>query len=102
MQALTMFADYRVPQILRHLGVFVYTEKLAVDVDARKEIPCGSEEEIEIRACTIIAVEMLHRALLRLGVEDVIEIEIDWLLWQQGEKIKDDIAPHHRTKTIYY
>lgn len=102
MQCLTMFADYRVPQILRDLGVFVYSEQLAADIDARKVIPCGSEEEIEIRACTIIAVEMLHQALLRLGVEDVIEIEIDWLLWQQGEKIKDEIAPHHRTLTIYY
>ena len=26
---LTMFADYRVPQILRHRGIFVYSEALA-------------------------------------------------------------------------
>ena len=102
MQALTMFADYRVPQILRNLGIFVYTDELAAAIDAREEIRCGSEEEIEIRACTIVAVEMLHRALHRRGVTDVIEIEIDWLLWQQGERAKDDIAPHHRTLTIYY
>lgn len=102
MNALTMFADYRVPQILRNLGVFVYTAELAADIDTKKEIPFGSEEETEIRACTIIAVEMLRNALLRQGVDNVIEIEIDWLLWQQGEKIKDEIAPHHRTLTIYY
>jgi hypothetical protein len=102
MEALTMFADYRVPQILRNLGIFLYSDTLAADIDSKREIPFGSEAEIEIRACTIIAVEMLHKALIRLGVEDVIEIEIDWLLWQQGEKIKDEIAPHHRTLTIYY
>lgn len=102
MQALTMFADYRVPQILRNLGIFVYSDQLASDIDAKKEIPFGSDEEIEIRACTIVAVEMLQKALCQNGVTDVIEIEIDWLLWQQGEKIKDEIAPHHRTLTIYY
>lgn len=102
MQDLTMFADYRVPQILRHVGIFEYSDQLAGDVDARREICFGSEAESEIRACTIIAVEMLHSALVRLGVKDVIEVEIDWLLWQQGEKIKDEIAPHHRTLTIYY
>ena len=26
---LTMFADYRVPQILRHIGVFIYSIELA-------------------------------------------------------------------------
>ena len=102
MEALTMFADYRVPQILRSLGIFIYSNELSAKIDARDEIQCGCEEEIEIRACTIIAVEMLHHALCRLGVNNIIEIEIDWLLWQQGEKIKDDIAPHHRTLTIFY
>ena len=32
-EKLTMFADYRVPQILRHLGIFVYAESLAKAID---------------------------------------------------------------------
>lgn len=44
--SLTMFADYRVPQILRARGVLEYSEALARAVDARKELPPGSEEEV--------------------------------------------------------
>ncbi len=32
-------------------------------VDSQRQIPAGSEMEVEIRACTIAAVEMLQRAL---------------------------------------
>lgn len=98
---ITMFADYRVPQILRHMGIMVYSEELARKVDALEVIPFGSEEEIEIRAATIVAVEQLQQALQRAG-RTFLELEVDWLLWQWGEAIKDTILPHHRTLTIYY
>mmetsp|Transcript_5003 Transcript_5003/g.7644 ORF Transcript_5003/g.7644 Transcript_5003/m.7644 type:complete len:329 (+) Transcript_5003:31-1017(+) len=101
MGELTMFADYRVPQILRQMGVLVYDPSLASKIDQKTLIPFGSEEEVEIRACTIIAVEKLKEALVKRG-RDIIVIEVDWLLWQLGEKLKDDIPPHHRTLTIYY
>lgn len=96
-----MFADYRVPQILRSMGILEYTLDLNTRIDNCVEIPFGSEEEIEIRACTVIAVELLQKSLFDLGVNLLI-IEVDWLLWQQGEAVKDEIAPHHRTLTIYY
>lgn len=98
---LTMFADYRVPQILREMGIMKYSASLAERIDSYTEIPFGSEEEIEIRAQTIIAVDKLHAALTALGVS-LLVIELDWLLWQKGEALKDSIKPHHRTKTIYY
>lgn len=101
MDQLTMFADYRVPQILRHMGVMVYAPELARKVDALEVLPFGSEEEVEIRAVTIVAVEKLKDCLRRSGRE-LLAIEIDWLLWQWGEAMKDDILPHHRTLTIYY
>ena len=34
-----------------------------LQVDTRKELPSGSEQEVEIRACTVIAVEHLRDAL---------------------------------------
>ena len=66
-----------------------------------QEIPFGSAQETEIRACTVVAVEMLQKELLIEGV-NLLSVEVDWILWQRGEDIKDQIAPHHRTLTIYY
>lgn len=36
-------ADYRVPQLLRPMGVLCYSDALAATVDARRELPAGSE-----------------------------------------------------------
>ena len=44
-----MFADYRVPQILRHVGILRYSPALCARVDARTEVPFASDEETEIR-----------------------------------------------------
>ncbi len=98
---LTMFADYRVPQILRHMGVLRYSEALAHKVDTKQEIPFGSDEETEIRAATIVAVDLLQKELHKQGLS-LLVLEVDWLLWQWGERVKDEIPPHHRTLTIYY
>ena len=59
LEYLTMFADYRVPQTLRHAGIFEYNKELAELIDAEKELPYSSKYEIEIRAATIVAVEMI-------------------------------------------
>jgi hypothetical protein len=98
---LTMFADYRVPQILRAMKILEYSSSLAQKVDNMVEIVSASEEEVELRAATVIAVDMLQKKLEGRGV-NVLVIELDWLLWQIGERTKDTLAPHHRTLTIYY
>lgn len=56
---LTMFADYRVPQILRHLGILVYGQELAQKVDSETELPYSSPEEVQIRAATVLAVQKI-------------------------------------------
>jgi hypothetical protein len=83
------------------LGIISYSEPLREKIDSLRELHFGSEEEIEIRACTVTAVEMIQKVFKEKGVE-LLVIEIDWLLWQIGEKKKDEIPPHHRTLTIYY
>mmetsp|Transcript_10280 Transcript_10280/g.26343 ORF Transcript_10280/g.26343 Transcript_10280/m.26343 type:complete len:329 (+) Transcript_10280:43-1029(+) len=98
---LTMFADYRVPQLLRHVGALRYSAEVAEQIDGKKQIAFGSELETEIRAATVVAVERLQQRLAVKGV-DVLVVEVDWLLWNQGEKDLDVMAPHHRTLTIYY
>lgn len=98
---LTMFADYRVPQILAHLGVMEYDHILEAKIGGGVELQAGSEEEVEIRAACVQAVEGLRDALARRGVT-VTSVEIDWRLWHEGERIKKDIQPHHRTLTCFY
>ena len=102
MDQLTMFADYRIPQILRHVGILEYSEILASRVDNFEVIPFGCDEESEIRACTVIAVEELRAKILEKTGQSLTSVEIDWLLWNWGEQVKDTIKPHHRTLTIFY
>ena len=100
-EELTMFADYRVPQVLHSRQVLTYAPDLDNVVRNKGQIPSGSEMEIEIRAATIQAVERLREILHTRG-QDFQVIEIDWMLWQYGEKRKDELVPHHRTLSIYY
>ena len=64
-----MFADYRVPQILRAKGILKYDKHLSDLVDNKKELPHGSKEEIEIRAATIQSVEKIKNILKEHGRE---------------------------------
>lgn len=65
------------------------------------EIPAGSEEEVEIRAATVQAVEMMH-ALLEPRHVGITRVTLDWLLWTAGERNERALPPHHRALTCYY
>jgi len=43
---LTMFADYRVPQILLHLNVLEYSEDLKKKIADKVVLPHGGQEEV--------------------------------------------------------
>jgi len=101
MDQLTTFADYKLPQVLRHLGVLRYTRDLAEKVDRRIFLAAGGPEEVEIRANTVCAVELIHRELERLG-KDLRAFEIDWVLWNLGQQDEFRSKPYHRTVTIFY
>ncbi|MFI5272263.1 MAG: queuosine salvage family protein [Ktedonobacterales bacterium] len=98
---LTAFADYKLPQLLRRAGVLVYAPRLAATVDAELLIAPNTEEEVEIRAATIWAVELLRRALARHGVERPASA-IDYRLWEESQTKLPGEQPYHRTRTIYY
>jgi hypothetical protein len=98
---LTAFADYKVPQVLRRLGLIEYGTELAETIDSAAEVPTNSEAELEIRANTIWAVEELRIALLARG-RLMNATEIDWLLWDRGQTPSADDRPYHLTRTIYY
>jgi len=77
-------------------------------IDTKEELSAGSEEEVEIRAATVQAVEQIMKTWNEGGKEGgreggrVMSVEVDWLLWQEGEKAKEKLPPHHRTLTIFY
>lgn len=97
---LTAFADYKLPQILRHRGILRYSLPLAEKVDNRVLLPAGSNEEVEIRANTVLAVELLRQEMQALGL-DLPSYRIDWLLWSASQET-GQMQPYHRTRTIYY
>jgi hypothetical protein len=101
MEELTAFADYKLPQVLRHVGVLEYAPALMEKVDRMIYLDPGSEEEVEIRANTIWAVELICREMKRLG-KDVTASEIDWLLWNLGQDDQFRAKPYHRTVTTFY
>ena len=98
---LTAFADYKVPQVLRQLGILRYHPVLAERIARRELLQSGSDEEIEIRAATIWGVEWLRQSLAAQG-RDLPASDIDWLLWQAGQELPSGTEPYHRTLTIYY
>lgn len=97
---LTCFADYKLPQVLRHYNVIEYTPALAEMVDTQEQLEAGSEAEIEIRAATVWACELLQRILLQRGITTT-AADIDQLLWLMGQEA-EQMRPYHRTRTIYY
>jgi len=98
---LTAFADYKLPQALRHLGVLRYARALEQKVDKKVFLDAGSSEEVEIRANTIWAVELIRQGLDRLG-KGLRAFEIDWILWNLGQQGEFKKKPYHRTVTINY
>ncbi len=101
METLTAFADYKVPQVLRHFGILEYVPELEEQLSKYQLIATGSDEEIEIRAATIWSVEYLRQALLERGTS-LASYEIDWRLWELGQDMPGDVQPYHRTLTVFY
>jgi hypothetical protein len=101
-EEITSFADYRVPQVLNHFGVLTYSSDLTSIVNQKSVINSGSEYEIEIRAGMIQVVELIKEKLKTNHQIDKMSIEVDWILWQYGEKNLPKLIPHHRVLTIFY
>jgi len=101
MAQLTAFADYKLPQVLRELGILRYIPPLAQKVDQEILLESGGAEEVEIRANTIWAVELIRKELARLG-KSLRAFEIDHVLWHLGQKAVFKKKPYHRTLTIFY
>ncbi|KAL6277542.1 UPF0553 protein-like [Prunus yedoensis var. nudiflora] len=98
--SITIMADYIVPAVLRQLGVLKYSATLASMIEANSQIDAGSEEEVELRACSIYAVEKMKELISMKSGKQVLSIELDLWLWSFG--IQCPTLQHHRTLSIYY
>jgi putative queuosine salvage protein len=98
---LTIFADYKLPQVMRHYGVLEYEPRLAERVDNQELLQPGGEEEVELRAATIWACELLRGEMSRISGQIITAVEVDQLLWHLGQN-SSEMRPYHRTRTIYY
>lgn len=105
---ITMFADYRIPQMLHTLGCLMYSPPLDARIRDQKLIPSGSNWEIELRGCSIWCIELLRREILKQHSEAKVNaILIDFFLYdtiKERETVGDveDMIPHHRTRSIWY
>lgn len=98
---LTAFADYVLPLALEAMGILRYEPELERRVAAGEPIPAGSEEEVEIRAHTIHATDLLAAEINRLRPDDrqVIVAQVDYRLWSHYH---ESFRPHHLTRTTMY
>lgn len=111
---ITIFPDYRIPQMLQSLNVLWYSPRLEAKIKRQEEIKSGDNLEIEIRGCSIWAVELLRREMIKQhpeAKEKVNPILIDFFLYDTCKEreaaaeragTKDDMLPHHRTRSIWY
>lgn len=109
---ITMFADYRVPQVLVHFGALVYNDELMNDLKNDKILKNGEEKEVEIRGASIYIVEKAKEFVLQdlklnhpeLSTKHVNSILIDHFLWDYRRANADllNYIPFHKTFSIYY
>ncbi|KAG1780522.1 hypothetical protein EV702DRAFT_724823 [Suillus placidus] len=111
---LTMFADYRVPQILHHMRILTYPQSLKHDLRTGTYLEAGSIEEMSLRAASIVAVERIRSEMMRCGSDwEASCVLIDFYLWDLAQRLQggeecvegietEDVLPAHRTRSIWY
>lgn len=96
---LTIFADYKLPQLLRYAGVLKYTKELSFRVDNQQLISSCSEEEVEIRMATILACKKLGEMCPDISIADI-DVSL-WLISKRPD-IDEKMSPHHMTVSNFY
>lgn len=91
-------ADYKIPQILRELGILEYNLELSKIVDEKIEIKEGSLMEIEIRASMLVSIDKIYNYLNK----SVDRIVINDILWSLGQNKSKNRKPYHLTRTTHY
>lgn len=119
---ITMFADYRVPQILSGMGALYYSPSVANAIKNKVMIESGTPWEIQLRgklpvrycqyrltrtiACSIWCVELIAREIRKKDPDTHVNaILLDFFLYDKIKELEaagQEPAPHHRTRSIWY
>ena len=91
-------ADYKIPQVMRGLGILEYNDKLSNIIDNKKEIEVNSEYEIEIRANMLVVIDLIKEKL----ENKVCAIDINDYIWSQGRNKNIELKPYHLTRNTNY
>lgn len=89
-------ADYKLPQVLHQFGVITYKPELEQKLLEKQEIEENAKEETEIRAATIVVIRKLSE------ITGIDAIEINDMIWLQGQDKSLPWIPYHLTKTPSY
>ena len=107
--AITMFADYRLPQILQALGVLHLDSDLLTRMCAGELLNVHENSVIELRGCSIHAVRLLCEAMRNIQrsgptLAMINAIMIDFFLWDLIQE-RPDLVKNihiHRTRSLFY
>ncbi|MER3581644.1 MAG: hypothetical protein C4347_02245 [Patescibacteria group bacterium] len=92
---LTVFADYKLPQLFLNFNLIVPSKIYFQKIKKRKIIKSKSLFEIELRMATIILGEEISQKI------KIPSYKLDTILWSIANKLKMKI-PEPLVKTIYY
>ena len=91
-------SDYKIPQVMRGLGILEYSDKLSNIIDNKKEIEVNLEYEVEIRANMLVAIDLIKKKL----DNKVCAIDINDYIWSQGRNKTIELKPYHLTRNTNY
>ncbi|KAI5698471.1 hypothetical protein M8J76_004090 [Diaphorina citri] len=106
---LTMFADYRVPQVLKYFGILEYSETLMKALNQTEFKDPDSTFESELRGNSIEAVERIVATMRQLNgateqSKSINAVSVDVFLWNYRREHVEEIdrEPYHRVISVYY
>lgn len=109
---ITMFADYRVPQVLIHFGALEYNKELMKILKSDQILMNGHPMEVEIRGASIYIVEKVKDKVMQeietnhptIFKDHVNSILIDHFLWDYRRQHAKELEyiPFHKVLSVYY
>jgi len=98
--------------MLHSLGVLGYSPPLEHRIRNQTSLPTGESWEVQLRGCSIWAVELIRREIARVHPEKARHthaVLIDFFLYDLAkererpeEEVEGRMTPHHRTRSIWY
>ena len=91
-------ADYKIPQILRGLGILIYDDELSKIVDSKIAISVNSIYELEIRANMLTIIDIINRKMNYKYKS----IDINDYLFMLKKNKSLTLKPYHLTRCTNY